>query len=168
MWKNLTHVAVGISWSKSATLYRHRLGTLLVKAKNADEKQTLESNLKTTKLEQNVAITQAVSQVEKERDQLKGAIDQAKLKQQLEQTSLKEKYETQIKDRDEAIERLRDMKARMSTKMVGETLEQHCDTEFNRIRATAFPNAYFEKDNDAKSGSKGDFILSKRLSYAEE
>jgi len=64
-----------------------------------------------------------------------------------------------IKDRDDAIERLRDMKARLSTKMVGETLEQHCETEFNRIRATAFPRAYFEKDNDASSGSKGDYIF---------
>ena len=72
---------------------------------------------------------------------------------------MKEKYETQIKDRDDAIERLRDMKARLSTKMVGETLEQHCETEFNRIRATAFPRAYFEKDNDVRSGSKGDYIF---------
>jgi hypothetical protein len=65
----------------------------------------------------------------------------------------------QIKERDEAINRLLDMKARLSTKMVGETLEQHCETEFNRIRATAFPKAYFEKDNDARSGSKGDYIF---------
>ncbi len=69
------------------------------------------------------------------------------------------KYETQLKDRDIAIDRLRDLKARMSTKMIGETLEQHCETEFNRIRATAFPHAYFEKDNDARAGSKGDYIL---------
>lgn len=73
--------------------------------------------------------------------------------------SQQDKYETQLKDRDEAIERLRDMKARLSTKMVGETLEQHCETEFNRIRATAFPRAYFEKDNDASTGSKGDYIF---------
>ncbi|MBL4673738.1 MAG: DUF2130 domain-containing protein, partial [Arenicella sp.] len=70
-----------------------------------------------------------------------------------------DKYETRIKDRDHEIERLRDMKARLSTKMVGETLEQHCETEFNRIRATAFPNAYFEKDNDSRTGSKGDYIF---------
>jgi hypothetical protein len=81
------------------------------------------------------------------------------LEKDLAEQSLKEKYETRIKDRDEAIERLRDMKARLSTKMVGETLEQHCETEFNRIRATAFPRAYFEKDNDARSGSKGDYIF---------
>jgi len=81
------------------------------------------------------------------------------LEKQLAEKSLKDKYETQIKDRDDAIERLRDMKARLSTKMVGETLEQHCETEFNRIRATAFPKAYFEKDNDARTGSKGDYIF---------
>lgn len=65
----------------------------------------------------------------------------------------------QFKDRDDAIERLRDMKAKLSTKMVGETLEQHCEIEFIRFRATAFPRAYFEKDNDARSGSKGDYVF---------
>jgi hypothetical protein len=81
------------------------------------------------------------------------------LEKQLAEKSLKDKYETQIKDRDDAIERLRDLKARLSTKMVGETLEQHCETEFNRLRATAFPKAYFEKDNNAQGGSKGDYIF---------
>ena len=90
---------------------------------------------------------------------MKNGLKQAELEKQLAEKSLKDKYETQIKDRDDAIERLRDMKARLSTKMVGETLEQHCDTEFNRIRATAFPRAYFEKDNDARTGSKGDYIF---------
>ena len=71
---------------------------------------------------------------------------------------MRERYEIQLRDRDEAIERLRDMKTKLSTKMVGETLEQHCETEFNRIRATAFPRAYFEKDNDSRLGSKGDYI----------
>ena len=81
------------------------------------------------------------------------------LEKELAEKALKDKYETQIKDRDDSIERLRDMKARLSTKMVGETLEQHCETEFNLIRATAFPKAYFEKDNDARNGSKGDYIF---------
>ena len=97
--------------------------------------------------------------VEKERDSLQHKLSQAELEKQAAERSLKDKYETQIKDRDDAIERLRDMKARLSTKMVGETLEQHCETEFNRIRSTAFPRAYFEKDNDASSGSKGDYIF---------
>ncbi|MBT9489378.1 MAG: DUF2130 domain-containing protein [Rubrivivax sp.] len=90
---------------------------------------------------------------------LKSDLERAALEKRLAEQALKERFETQIKDRDEAIERLRDMKARLSTKMVGETLEQHCETEFNRIRATAFPRAYFEKDNDARSGSKGDYIF---------
>lgn len=106
-----------------------------------------------------LAVVEALSKVEKERDDLKNSLKQAELEKQLSEKSLKDKYETQLKDRDDAIERLRDMKARLSTKMVGETLEQHCEIEFNRIRATAFPYAYFEKDNDASFGSKGDFIF---------
>ena len=126
--------------------------------KNA-EIQSLKARLDATDVARQLAITQAVSIVEKERDELKNGLERAELEKKLAETSLKDKYETQLKDRDEAIERLRDMKARLSTKMVGETLEQHCETEFNRIRATAFPRAYFEKDNDARTGSKGDFIF---------
>ncbi|NKB64966.1 MAG: DUF2130 domain-containing protein [Gammaproteobacteria bacterium] len=123
------------------------------------EIQSLRARLDATQLEQKVAITGAVNAIEKERDELKSGLKHAELEKQLAEQSLKDKYETQIKDRDNAIERLRDMKARLSTKMVGETLEQHCDTEFNRIRTTAFPRAYFEKDNDAQTGSKGDYIF---------
>ena len=127
-------------------------------AKDA-EIQALKSKLEVGTMAQQLAIVQALSSVEKERDELKSGLARAQLEKELAEKSLKDKYETQIKDRDEAIERLRDMKARLSTKMVGETLEQHCETEFNRIRATAFPRAYFEKDNDARTGSKGDFIF---------
>ena len=119
----------------------------------------LKAQLETSAVNQKLALTEAVSAVVKERDELKNGLDRATLEKDLAEKSLREKYETQIKDRDDAIERLRDMKARLSTKMVGETLEQHCETEFNRIRATAFPRAYFEKDNDARSGSKGDYIF---------
>ncbi|WP_226646044.1 DUF2130 domain-containing protein [Microbulbifer variabilis] len=119
----------------------------------------LESNLSAQQAIQKQAVTEAVHATEKEREELKSELEKAKLEKQLSETSLKEKYETQIKDRDDAIERLKDMKARLSTKMIGETLEQHCETEFNRIRATAFPKAYFEKDNDARGGSKGDYIF---------
>jgi hypothetical protein len=139
-----------------AKLAKELLETAVKKDK---EIQELQAKLGTTLLEQKVAITAAVGAVEKERDEFKNGLKQAELEKQLAETSLKDKYETQIKDRDDAIERLRDMKARLSTKMVGETLEQHCETEFNRIRATAFPRAYFEKDNDSKSGSKGDYIF---------
>ena len=123
------------------------------------EIQGLKAKLDSTDVMQKLAITQAVTVVERERDELKNGLARAELEKQLAEKSLKDKYETQIKDRDDAIERLRDMKARLSTKMVGETLEQHCETEFNRIRATAFPRAYFEKDNDARTGSKGDYIF---------
>lgn len=126
--------------------------------KNA-EVQGLKAKLNEIEVAQKLAIIEAVSVVEKERDHLKNGLERAELEKQLAEKSLKDKYETQIKDRDDAIERLRDMKARLSTKMVGETLEQHCETEFNRIRATAFPRAYFEKDNDARTGSKGDYIF---------
>ena len=122
------------------------------------EIQSLKASLSATGVAQQLAISVALGVVEKERDELKGGLERAELEKQLAATALKDKYETQIRDRDDAIERLRDMKARLSTKMVGETLEQHCETEFNRIRAMAFPTAYFEKDNDARSGSKGDYF----------
>lgn len=123
------------------------------------EIQRLSAELGAFELGKKLAITVAVNVVEKERDELKGDLQRVELEKELAEKCLHEKYETQIKDRDDAIERLRDMKARLSTKMVGETLEQHCDTEFNRIRATAFPKAFFEKDNDARTGTKGDFIF---------
>ena len=121
--------------------------------------QGLKTKLEASETQYQLAVTQAVSTVEKERDELKNGLKHAALEKELAEKALREKYETQIKDRDDAIERLKDMKARLSTKMVGETLEQHCETEFNRIRATAFPRSYFEKDNDASSGSKGDYIF---------
>ena len=124
--------------------------------------QDLKARLDSLQIAQQLAISEAVGAVERERDGLKNGLERAALEKELAEKSLKDKYETQIKDRDDAIERLRDMKARLSTKMVGETLEQHCETEFNRIRATAFPRAYFEKDNDARTGSKGDYIFRDR------
>ena len=121
--------------------------------------QELTSKLEATETVKKLAINEAISAVEKQRDDFKGRLEKAELEKELSEKSLKDKYETQIRDRDESIERLKDMKVKLSTKMVGETLEQHCETEFNRIRHTAFPNAYFEKDNDASSGSKGDYIF---------
>ena len=144
-----------------AQLAEARLVNELQKAASTkdSEIQDLKAKLDAIALAQKLAISEAVNDVEKERDALKNGLERSELEKQLATNALKEKYETQIKDRDDAIERLRDMKARLSTKMVGETLEQHCETEFNRLRATAFPKAYFEKDNDAKSGSKGDYIF---------
>ncbi len=128
-------------------------------AKKDAEIQALTAKLSANEVARQHAITEAVNKAEKERDQLRNDLERATLEKQRDEDALKDTYETRIKDRDDAIERLRDMKARLSTKMVGETLEQHCETEFNRIRATAFPNAYFEKDNDARMGSKGDYIF---------
>ncbi|MDR2155402.1 MAG: DUF2130 domain-containing protein [Burkholderiaceae bacterium] len=123
------------------------------------EIQKLKAKLDASDIARKLAVTEAVSAAEKERDKLKSGLQQVELEKRLAEKSLTDKYEAQLKDRNDAIERLRDMKARLSTKMVGETLEQHCETEFNRIRATAFPRAYFEKDNDARAGSKGDYIF---------
>nr|WP_312840507.1 DUF2130 domain-containing protein [Delftia tsuruhatensis] len=144
-----------------AELAQARLESEVHKAINSKELalQTLRSQLAATSVSHQLAMTEAVGKVQQERDTLKNHLDRAALEKELAEKSLRDKYETQLKDRDEAIERLRDMKAKLSTKMVGETLEQHCEIEFNRIRASAFPRAYFEKDNDASSGSKGDFIF---------
>ena len=129
------------------------------KAKKDSEIQDLKAKLERSEVAQSLAVTQAVMGVEKERDELKNGLSQVALEKQLSENALKDKYETQIRDRDDAIERLKDMKARLSTKMVGESLEQHCEIEFNRVRSMAFPRAYFEKDNDARTGSKGDYIF---------
>lgn len=123
------------------------------------EIQELKAKLEAIEIEKKLEITDAVNKVQKECDQLQSKLELAAVEKQLAEKSLIDKYQTQIKDRDDAIERLRDMKIRLSTKMVGETLEQHCETEFNRIRALAFPRAYFDKDNDIRSGSKGDYIF---------
>ncbi|MUG04924.1 DUF2130 domain-containing protein [Bombella sp. ESL0378] len=133
----------------------------LQEAVQAKEREihALQAKLSASKTEQELAITKAVDAIQKERDTLQNTLSEAELKSRLATTQLKERYELQLKDRDDHIERLKDMKARLSTKMVGETLEQHCEVEFNRSRAMAFPRAYFEKDNDARSGSKGDYIF---------
>ena len=104
-------------------------------------------------------VDQAVRKIESERDTLQNDLKNAHLEKQNSENLLKDKYKTQIRDRDDAIERLKDMKAKLSTKMVGETLEQHCEIEFNKLRSTAFQTAFFEKDNDAREGSKGDYIF---------
>ena len=121
--------------------------------------QALQAKVQAHDTSKALAIRESVESVQKERDELRAALQRAGLEKDLAEKALTERYEMQIRDRDEAIERLRDMKARLSTKMLGETLEQHCEVTFNQIRATAFPNAYFEKDTDARTGSKGDYIF---------
>ncbi|MBK6291814.1 MAG: DUF2130 domain-containing protein [Ignavibacteria bacterium] len=119
----------------------------------------LKAQLEQADISKKLALKEALSDVEKERDGLLRDLQAKDTEQKLLESALKERYETQIRDRDDAIERLKDMKAKLSTKMVGESLEQHCEIEFDKIRATAFAHAYFEKDNDASKGSKGDYIF---------
>jgi hypothetical protein len=130
-----------------------------VAAEKDAEIQKLTAQVQAHDTSKALAIRESVESVQKERDELRAALQRAGLEKDLAEKALTERYEMQIRDRDEAIERLRDMKARLSTKMLGETLEQHCEVTFNQIRATAFPNAYFEKDTDARTGSKGDYIF---------
>ena len=114
--------------------------------------------LEQNKVEKELAVKEAVSELEKQRDKLSSELELQKQNQELKEQSIKRDYENQLKGKDEIIDYYKDFKARQSTKMIGESLEQHCETEFNRLRATGFKNAYFEKDNDARSGSKGDYI----------
>jgi hypothetical protein len=128
-------------------------------AKKDIEIARLNQELKSADVVKQLALKDALGTVEKQRDDLIRDLEAKEAEQRLKESLQKEKYESIIKDRDDAIERLKDMKAKLSTKMVGETLEQHCEIEFSKIRSAAFPNAYFEKDNDAKTGSKGDYIF---------
>jgi hypothetical protein len=116
-------------------------------------------------LDKKLAISEVTKILEKERDDLANVVKTVELEKQNLENSLIQKYSTElqnkdviIKYKDEELERVKDMKLKLSTKMLGESLEQHCEIEFNKLRATAFPNAYFEKDNNSSSGSKGDFI----------
>ena len=134
-------------------------------AKREAEIADLKARLQSTKTENDLAVTKAVIKVEKERDELKFELVTKENEKQHIQSALRDKYENDlrtkdaiIRAKDEEIEFRKDMKLKLSTKMIGETLEQHCETEFNKLRASAFPRAYFEKDNDSRSGSKGDYI----------
>ena len=116
-------------------------------------------SLETAKnMEKELEITKAVAEKERELGNLNTQLMLQSKENQLEKQSLREKYEAELKQKDETIAFYKDFKAKQSTKMIGESLEQHCETEFNRIRTTAFPQAVFGKDNDAKTGSKGDYI----------
>ena len=130
------------------------------------EIERLKSQLEKVNVEKKFAISEAVQTKEKELSEkvmeiteLKGQLSSKETERQLKEKSLKEQYEVKLKNKDEQIEYYKDFKARQSTKIIGESLEQHCLTQFNSIRMTAFPTAYFEKDNDVKTGSKGDFIF---------
>ena len=129
-------------------------------SKKDTEIAELKAKIQASESDKQLAINQAVTKVEKERDELKNELRVKDTEKQLLETSLKEKYTSELLSKDEIIAYYKDMKAKMSTKMIGESLEQHCETEFNKLRPAAFPRAYFEKDNAVSktSGSKGDYI----------
>ena len=136
-----------------------------LEAKKEAELSEVKSKISNAELEKKLAVTEAVNKIEKERDVLAGELKSKDTEKQLLETSLKEKYATELKTKDDIIKMKdeeialrKDMKVKLSTKMIGETLEQHCETEFNKLRATGFQNAYFEKDNDINTGSKGDYV----------
>lgn len=136
---------------------------------------SLKAKLENADNEKQLLIAQAVQSATKERDDLANQIKLMQAEKLLLEKSLHEKFATELKAKDEIIRMKddeialrKDMKMKLSTKMIGETLEQHCETEFNKIRATAFPKAYFEKDNDARTGSKGDYIYREVDTYGNE
>lgn len=146
---------------KISELKNHNVSEIAkLESLNAELQAQLASQISQSKTEQELAVTKAVTAIEKERDALASDLKTKDAEKKTLELSLKDKYESAIKFKDEEIERLKDMKIRLSTKMVGETLEQHCENQFNQLRATGFQNAYFEKDNAVSrtSGSKGDYI----------
>lgn len=141
-----------VEWHQKLSLRESELLQLKAKMDNAEVVKEL-------------AVSEATKKIEKERDELSHAIQMKETEKELLQRSLTEQFTSELKEKDaiikhkdEEIALRKEMKAKLSTKMIGETLEQHCETAFNQLRATAFQKAYFEKDNDSKSGSKGDFI----------
>jgi len=126
----------------------------------------LKHRLESSKKDQDLAISIAIAKKNEELnnknieiEKLNGEKENQRNLAIVNENNIKREYETKLKDKDLEIAYYKDLKTRMSTKMIGETLEQHCEISFNQLRMTAFPNAYFEKDNDAKTGSKGDYIF---------
>lgn len=135
----------------------------------------IKAKLDNAELQKKLSVTEAVQKIEKERDALESSLNAKETEKQLLEKSLNEKFAIQLKTKediikikDEEIAFRVDMKQKLSTKMVGESLEQHCEIEFNKLRASAFQNAYFEKDNDSRSGSKGDFIFKETDEHGNE
>lgn len=128
-------------------------------AEKVAEIERLKGELKSGEVVRRLAVTEAVSDLTKQRDDLERGLSAQKTEQQLRESTLKNSHASELKAKEELIDYYKDMKAKLSTKLVGETLEQHCEIEFNKIRAAGFPHAYFEKDNDVRTGSKGDYIF---------
>ncbi len=145
--------------NKLATLKTQSNATLAEKLAQKDtEIAAMKSKAQSVEIEKKLEISEAVKVVEKQRDSLTSKLELKETKQKLLENSIQEKYKNQLELKDDEISRLKDFKQKLSTKMIGETLEQHCEIEFNKLRSTAFQNAYFEKDNDASGGAKGDYI----------
>jgi len=123
------------------------------------ELSQMKSQITHAETQKKLEISEATKEIEKERDKLKHDLEIKETEKELLEKSIREKYTTQLVMKDDEINRLKDFKQKLSTKMVGETLEQHCEVEFNKLRATGFQNAYFEKDNDSRGGTKGDYIF---------
>ena len=133
------------------------------------------AKLNNAELEKKLSVTEAVKQIEKERDALANDVKTKELEKINIESTLKQQLITELQGKDaiiqykdEEIARVKDMKAKLSTKMIGETLELHCENEFNKLRSTAFQKSYFEKDNDSKSGTKGDYIYRENDEYGNE
>ena len=183
--KNLSikekETAVELALAKSKSAYKQQIATNDFKfkeiiAKNADqhfkdisnkriEIERLKSAINNFEKDKELAVSNATNQIEKDLNQLKNDLKNQKVERELFEKTLNEKHQSEIKTKDniiklkdEEIQLRKDLKLKLSTKMVGETLEKHCEAEFNKLRATGFQNAYFEKDNDARRGSKGDYI----------
>ena len=144
-------------------------------AQKEAELANAKAKLENAETEKKLSVTEAIQKIEKERDAFANEVKTKELEKQNIESTLKQQFTTELQNKDtiikykeEEIARIKDMKAKLSTKMIGETLELHCENEFNKIRSMAFPKAYFEKDNDAKSGSKGDYIYRENDEHGNE
>jgi hypothetical protein len=166
-----------------ATLKNRLQEDLVKKEKELSEKLAhketeiaqIKAKLHNAETEKKLSVAEAIQKIEKERDAFANEVKTKELEKQNLESNLKQQFTTElqskeaiIKYKDEEIARVKDMKVKLSTKMIGESLEQHCELEFNKLRSTAFQKAYFEKDNDAKSGSKGDYIYKENDVHGNE
>jgi hypothetical protein len=143
--------------------------------KREAELTQMKAKIEQAEIQKKLEVTEALKNIEKERDSLLNDLKSKDTEKELLKNSLEENFRNQliareetIKMKDDEITRLKDFKQKLSTKMLGETLEQHCETEFNKLRPTAFQNVYFEKDNDTKSGTKGDYIYRELDAHGNE
>jgi len=153
----------------------HQLELMQKLAAKESKLAELESKIQNAEMDKKLSVSDAIRAIEKERDNLANDLKIKETEKLLLEKSINEKYSNQLISKDETIRlkddeisRLKDFKLKLSTKMVGETLEQHCEVEFNKLRATAFQNAYFEKDNNAKTGTKGDYIYKETDEHGTE